>query len=124
MVHPFKDPSTLWRMVSFEHFDLVDLIRIMFYGSYHSITNIFINVQANNLSFGLVFKVVTFQFSLVFHLGFSYLKPHGLTRDQRGSLPWHLKKTCPSFHLNPMWKSKYIGLLLRVLNWVINGRKG
>ena len=78
---PLSWSSTLRRMVSFEYFDLVVLLKIMCYDSYHAITHLPMKFQPNTLSFGLVSKVVTFRLSPVFHIGFYCLKPHGFIWD-------------------------------------------
>ena len=64
--------------------------------------------------FDLVLGVVTIQLPLEFHPIFYYLKPHGFTWDKRGSFPWCLMNLCLKFQLNPLRKSKFIGLPVQV----------
>ena len=59
--------------------------------------------------FDWILGVMTIQLPLDFHLIFSYLKPHGLTWDQGGSLLVCLMSLCFKYHLNPLRQSKVIG---------------
>ena len=76
---PFKDPSTLSKVGCFLPLLLVFFIRIVFYDVYHAIPDPPMKFQVDILCFGWVLEVVTLRLPLVFNLGISYSKDHGLT---------------------------------------------
>ena len=65
-----------------------------------------------------------FNYPLTFILYFLYPKTHGLTWDQGFYLILCLMNLCFKFQLNPLRKSKFIGLPSRVLILGINGGEG
>ena len=79
LVHPSRIFPPYWMMVLFNDFDWLVFIRIVFYDSYHVIPNPPMKFQAHAVCFGWVLDVVTLRLPLLFHLGISYSKPHGLT---------------------------------------------
>ena len=52
---------------------------IVFYNAYHVIPHPPMRIQVDTLSFGWILEVVTLRLPIVFHLVFSYSKPHVLT---------------------------------------------
>ena len=103
---------THWRLVVFGHSNGIIFIGIVWCDSYYVKNHPPKDFQVHIFPFDWVLGAVTFQLPLLFHLRFSYSKPHGLTWDQKGSLHWCLKNLCSIFQLNLMTKSKVIGLLV------------
>ena len=78
LVHPSRILPPYRRLVVFDHFDWIVFMIILFYDVYHVIPDPPMKFPVDTPSFGWILEVVTLRLHLVFHLGFSYSKPHGL----------------------------------------------
>ena len=73
LINPFEDPSTFWRMDSFEWFDVIILLGNGFYIDYITIIHSPIKFQDNTLSFVWVSEVVIVGLFPIFQPGFPFL---------------------------------------------------
>ena len=115
---------TLQRFMVFGHSNGLIFIWILWYYSYYFNNHPPKYFQVHIFPFDWVLGTMTFQLPLDFHPIFSYPKPHGLMWDNRVSLLLCLKNLFFNFHLNLMWKSKFISSLSWVPNLGINGGEG
>jgi hypothetical protein len=106
--------STLTRVALFDTFLEIVFPKCVFYNDYDFKESIPIDRQVFIHPFDRVLGLVTLQLPYIFHPNVFNLKYIGLTWDQGDSLPICLKRLCSKPQLNPIRKSKFIHLPMKV----------